>query len=1054
MTDTDIECADVRTLTSIETAIEFEPAPDRYNDARLLNDFDIDDPRYKQEFKWTIGPNKESRNWRYDERTPDVATLIQRLSQHREDKSKDGLAFVTGDMAKGQRLKTAVKALYAIGLDYDKGTPAKTIDDALLRLGCLAIRYTTHSNGKQREQFKRDEIVKWFRDTGQDEDTEIDTDIMRQYLSVKKGWDPSIVKTVKFIGIEHENKGVMVNISHAPMSKNRVVIPLASPFVIADVAPTQQEAISKWAKVAPAMSNLLGLGDALDMTGTDTSRLFYFPRHAKGMPWEITICGGDLFDWKSLELENPYEKIAEEVSGGKNSKSKTKAGKDLGRWSMKRAHGFQIVDVLENECGDKIRGKASSGVDIECPFDGEHSNAGDQDDRACFAVNAGEGSTDWFTISCRHDSCRDYTMLDMLGKMLTDGWFSKDVLESDSYNAALIEDAPQPAVAAKIEKEDKAKATYKDAIAALTPENIGDEIDRVAELIAAAKLSAALEDIAVSDINNAAKKKLTKAAIRTHITAAKGTLYLAEQASKPEANAESHGLAIFAYRGEYNFDDATKMCIRALKQANEKSGLPIFSHVSGDLVRLNQTDKDGRLSFDELSTQALWSELNNRVAFVRKSDQGESARQMVPKEVAAHVWEQGYLDLPPAPEVLYTPVYTREGNLMVSPGYWRDYDMLMADTGFRVNDVPEEPTAEQVEEAVNWLKTEIFGDFPFLDYSISGEEQREPSEANAFAMLLTPFMRRMITSCTPVFFITKPTPGTGGTLLAEVPLILFEGMEPTPLRYTHNEEEMQKLITAAILETRSAMFFDDVREFNNRVLLMSLTAKNIGGRVLGYSRTVARPNNFLWEATGNNTEIGSEMERRCCWIRLNAKTHDIQKRTYRHPNFVQFLLQNRETAVRHILTMIEYWHSVGAPRYTERKRASFEDWSEQVGGVLMVCGIKGFLDNKAAPAQNMDEANTKEFIRSWLDRYKVDTRLTPSELFAWANAAEMDVLAGNNDIQKKARFIKLVHSLDGRVFEIGGAEYIVRWGLDAHDNIAFYIHKNDDQKGDDGTPNA
>src|ERR1700761_2521853 len=72
------------------TAPEIVSEHKRYNDARLLNDFDINDPRYLQEFKWTIGPNKESRNWRYDDRTPDVRTLIERLSQHREDKSKDG----------------------------------------------------------------------------------------------------------------------------------------------------------------------------------------------------------------------------------------------------------------------------------------------------------------------------------------------------------------------------------------------------------------------------------------------------------------------------------------------------------------------------------------------------------------------------------------------------------------------------------------------------------------------------------------------------------------------------------------------------------------------------------------------------------------------------------------------------------------------------------------------------------------------------------------------------------------------------------------------------
>lgn len=236
------------------------------------------------------------------------------------------------------------------------------------------------------------------------------------------------------------------------------------------------------------------------------------------------------------------------------------------------------------------------------------------------------------------------------------------------------------------------------------------------------------------------------------------------------------------------------------------------------------------------------------------------------------------------------------------------------------------------------------------------------------------------------------------------------------------------------------MFFDDTREFNNRVLLMCLTAKEIGGRVLGKSRNVRRTNNFLWLGTGNNTAIGSEMDRRCCHIRLNAKTVDIQKRTYRHPNFVEFLLQNRETAVRHILTMVEYWLSIGAPRFTDRKRASFEDWSEKVGGVLQVCGIEGFLDTRATIVQDSDEAAVKMFVRDWMKKH-IGRKTTPGQLFEDALNAEMEVLSGNNEDQKKSRFMRMMPTLDGRVYVIEGVEYMIRSGYDNDENIAYYIER-------------
>lgn len=1015
-----------------------------FNDARLLTEFDIDDPRYKVQFRWTIGPNKESKNWRHDDKTPDVATLVLRLSQHREDKSKDGLAFVTGDMAPGQRLKTAVKALYAIGLDYDKGTPAKQIDDALVKLGCLAIRYTTHSNGKTREQFKRDEIVKWLRDTGQDEDTEIDTDLMRQYLSVKKGWDPSVVRTVKFMGIEHENKGIMVSISHAPMSKNRVLIPLAEPFVIADVASTQQEAITKWAKVAPAMSQLLGLGDALDMTGTDTSRLFYFPRHARNMPWEITISGGDLFDWKTLELENPYEAIANEVSKG-SGKSKTKEGKELGRWSMKAAHGFQIVDVLEAECPDKIRGKASSGVDIECPFDGGHTNAGDPDDRACFAVNAGEGSTDWFTISCRHDSCRDYTMLDMLGKMIADGWFPKSVLEDENYNAAEIEDAPQPEVAAKIEKEDKAKATYKDAIDALTPENVGDEIDNVAALIAAAKLTPTAEAIAIDKIKKIAGTSLTKPAIKTQIEAEKGKIFLAECEKKSKTEQAAHGQQLFRYTGEKpNFDDAVSACIRVLKAANEKAGLPIFSHVYGDLVYLNEQGE--RVQFEEMTQNRLWSELNLRILFVRTSDTGEGPREQVPNDVARHIIEQGYLHLPPAPDVIYAPQYLNaDGDVMLSEGYWPERDVILKLNGLKLPKVPEDPPEEVMLKSRDWLFTELLGDFPFADLDKDGKETDKPSKAHALAMLLTHFVRPIYDGLTPLYCIDKPNEGAGGTLLSSLPMVLFDGEENpgATFHYTDDATDFEKKLVAFLHNSKPTIFFDNIESLKNRTLKVSLTSRTLGGRILGLSKNIERPNNFLFVAAGIHPGVDAEMERRCCWIRLKQVSVDPSERTYRHPQLLKWTREHRVEAIGHLFTLVEYWLSVGAPRFTDRKLASFEDWSEVVGGILSACGVKGFLESKSPRILDTTKMAQEEFMRAVLAWLKPETYQDAATLFDFAKGRALAIITGKTPEEEKRNFNEMLARIEGRLFveKNNGKEHRYKFHSKGDDEIEFGVRE-------------
>lgn len=364
--------------------------PTTYGDALVLTPYNEMD--YSKEMIVTVGGKRDSKQWKP---TPmPVGAFIAQLCRHREG-TKDGLSFVLGDMVPGQRLKTSVKALYGVGLDIDTGTPTVTVDAALKKLGCLAVRYSTHSSGKQKSEFKKDKVVKFAQDR------EIDGELMRAFLLTVEQWDRSIVDNVEYLGTDHTPQGIVCQISHPPMPKHRIVIPFAVPFVIENEASTQAEAMKKWAKVPEALANLLGV--PFDTSCTDPSRLFYFPRHTKGKPFSISLFGGDYFNWNSLELDNPLDKLAAVVTKGK-SKSVTDKGKELGRWSLKRAHGFQIADVIDANAPDRIRHNTGRGYEIECPFDEDHSNAGDQEDRACLVVNAGEGPSEFFTISCRHES--------------------------------------------------------------------------------------------------------------------------------------------------------------------------------------------------------------------------------------------------------------------------------------------------------------------------------------------------------------------------------------------------------------------------------------------------------------------------------------------------------------------------------------------------------------------------------------------------------------------------------------------------------------------------
>lgn len=1012
-------------------------APAFYGDAVVHSPYV--ETNYSQEIIVTLGSRRDSKQWK--SMNMPMGMFIARLCRHIEG-TKDGPAFVLADMVPGQRFKNSVKSLCGVGLDIDTGTPSAVIDAAIDSLNCMAVRYTTHSHGKTLTEFKKDRVIKFAG--GQ----EIDDELIQRFLLEQEKWDASMVKTASYGGSDHTDRGIMAVVHHAPMPKHRIIVPFAVPFEIANEASTQMEAMRKWAKVPTALAEKLGV--PLDTSCTDPSRLFYFPRHDKKRPFEISLWGGQLFDWHVLQLDNPLDALAAEVNKG-SSKSITQEGRELGRWSLKRGHGFQIVDVIEDHCSERVRGNATNGLAIECPFDELHANAGDTEDNACFVVNAGTGMSEFFTISCRHESCRDKTMLDMLGKMIKDGWFGRDVIEDERYNAALDEDAPQPKVTAKIVKQDEAKAAYLEAIDALTPQSNDDDLEMVINLVLDADLGSLGEGRAEDRICARLEAKMPR--IRTAFKRVRTKRN--SEAQKHGKVRDKNGRLIFPYQNEFNFDEAFDICIKGLMEKNNDMQEPHFCCIDNEPVRMMHRNEEGKsaIRFDFISAQTLWSELCTLVTFVRRTEQGDGARAQVPKEVASHAYEQAHHRLPQAPEVIYTPVFLSDGKLVVTPKYHYDAEnpdylnILMVDNGLNLPEVPIDPSADDVAEAVNWLRVELFNEFPFLDFDSEGNERREVSEANAFAMILTPFMRRMISGRTPVFFITKPQPGTGGTLLGQMSMWLFDGHPGTATRYSQNEEEMQKGLIAAVQERQSHLFFDNVRDFNNRELLSAITQANISGRLLGSSKNISVPNKFNWIATGNNAVILDEMRRRTVYIRMNAKMPDVGSRKFRHPDvsgmgFESFLIANRGIAIKHILTMIQYWINIGRPNFTARRRASFEDWSAKVGGVLQACGIEGFLDNFAAITTDLDEAANRQFIKEYFKKFGANEPQKANRLFDWALDNAMDILSGNNEDQKRSRFIKRdLISLDGRTYAIGTDSYMFQQTMDDEQNIGFQLVK-------------
>ncbi len=982
------------------------------NDATLLTPFRRDDPRYAQDMIVSIGANRESVKWLPAEKP--ISDFIEKLSRHPEDKKKDGPAFVLAEIVGNQRKKAAVTKCYGIGLDIDVGVAGAVIDEALVKLGCLAVRYTTHSHGKTSTKVLKDRIAKWCKK--HEIADGVTQDSIVRFLREESRWDESIISTVDYVGDVHDPEGFMVQVDHIPMPKHRIVLPLAQPFVPTAVANTHDEGMKLWGDVCRALAKALG-DLPLDRSAVDPSRLFYFPRHAASRPFETRIVGGDLLDWKTLDLNGAeaeagsFEALLNaEIKTTEKTKSKstTDHGRDLGHWSKTHADRFQIADLLKDHAEDRIRSNGAHKIDIECPFDEEHSDPGNPEDRACFAVNAGDGSAPVFTVKCQHDSCSQRTNLDHLGKMLADGWFDREALDDANYYS-LSDDDAEPVVVKGASAAPPTADDVRAAIKALPPKKEGPDVKPVLDMIAR------LDD---KDDRETLIGLLKTHSGRSVVDLRRSVDDRRKVKAKPAGGADhvrtdaASGYRTFTYKGQPDHRKARVFLVETMNQVNQAAKMPLFSLNAGQPTAMRRYD--GVVSFEALDPKKFQADLFEFCSFAEHVEEGELTHKMPDSDISGIV-HAGLRpgELPNQPSIRRAPTIGKDGQVMDRDGWFGDVLVDLGDLTPPV--VPLNPTQAQIDAARELLLDDVLGDFPMDDEDDDGARGRsKASLANTVAMLLTQFCRDLFKGPSPLFAVVKPSPGVGGTLLAEVPQRLFDGFASTTTPNSRNEDEMEKLMSSAAMGNQGFMFFDNVREFNSDTVKRTCTSERIGGRKLGSSQMVSRPNDMLWQITGINPRLGAEMTRRSVFINLNSRLESNARRTYRHEDFKGWLTENRSRVIGAILTLIRAWYVDGGVP-SQDKLASFESWAGTLGGILKTAGIEGFLTNPREEAEDREGAEVKEFIVDWYNQF-ITRDTTEKAAFNFFDG-ESAVVTGYGE-ERRRGFGRLLDSLKGRAFEI------------------------------------
>lgn len=359
---------------------------------------------------------------------------------------------------------------------------------------------------------------------------------------------------------------------------------------------------------------------------------------------------------------------------------------------------------------------------------------------------------------------------------------------------------------------------------------------------------------------------------------------------------------------------------------------------AGRLVRI--TDKTGDEgttygSIDPVGVDELTAEVNYRYRCVKMKD-NEITAAMFPPEASKQAVNAAYL-LPNALDikaVIETPVFRPDGSLIVIPGYDETTGVLYRPKDPIAFNVPEDPTPEEIADAVLTLNYPV-ARFPFVE---------DADRANWFGALLTPLLALAVPGPYKLVLMQANQQGSGKTFLAEIIRTLYGG--PFHAEYPRNSDDLAKLVTADLMTTTGLVpVFDNVKgTLGGGSLAALLTSRTWGARILGKSATTEADNNRLWVATGNNVQVDDDMARRVLAVRIETTEEHPENRVF-DLDPVQWVRDNRSEYINAAATVVRAWFAAGGKTGAEGTSGDiYHRWRTTMAAILGHGGIAGGFD--------------------------------------------------------------------------------------------------------------
>jgi hypothetical protein len=365
----------------------------------------------------------------------------------------------------------------------------------------------------------------------------------------------------------------------------------------------------------------------------------------------------------------------------------------------------------------------------------------------------------------------------------------------------------------------------------------------------------------------------------------------------------------------------------------------------------------------------------------------------LPKSVAQLYLKglEGEWSLPPFKGICCAPILSPDGSIRTAQGY--DPSMALWCHNIPTVEVLDRPTIDDAKAALLLLR-KTFKTFPFADATMIRAPQfgvdvvdlnlgAGLDESSYLACLMSGVCRASL-DFVPGSLGTAADisgAGTGKGKLTRAICLIAHGISPAAITAGHNAEELEKRLTASLIEAAPAVFLDNVNReaLRSNTLASVLTEDPAKVRDFGTLNNIPLNTKAWIGVTGNGLQVSEDLARRFIeWV-LDAKVEDPEARPFTG-NFLDDIANRRGELLAAVLTIWRWGRQNEEILTNGRPMGGFENWCKQVRDPLLTLGCRDPVERIAeVKANDPHRKEIAELYETWWEIHG-DAQLKASEL--------------------------------------------------------------------------